>query len=613
MQAKQKNTAVLISFGLILITLASFSSVFDNGFVNYDDNLYVTSNPHVLAGLTAKSIRWAFSFDPGSKMWRSEHAVNFHPLAWLSLQLDVQLYGLSAWGFHLTSLLFHAAGSVLFFLVLLRMTGASWRSGLAAALFAIHPLRVESVAWVAERKDVLAAFFGFLTIWFYVGYVRRPGPFRYGLVLLPFILGLLSKPMLVTLPFVLLLLDYWPLGRIERKDKVSAAKETLGFRIPLREKLPLFSLTVVSCILTVLAQSDAIEPLERISLPARIGNAAVSYVRYLAMIFWPSGLAPFYPHPKDSLPAWEVAVAMGVLVSVSVIASWQAKRCPYLIVGWLWYLGTLFPVIGILQVGEQSLADRFTYIPSAGVFMALAWGAAEVATRWENSKFVLVPASILGLAGCLAMTWRQTLNWYDSQTLWEHTLAVTRINEVAENNLGFALLEEGKAAPAEEHFRAALRIRPNYMRAYSNLGIALDLQDRRNEAVECYSNYLLMFPGSATIQKNLGILLAKMGRIEEAVPHLKAAANIDPHLTDANYRAALALGQLKRYAEAVPYCRECVDQEPDNPTYHALLGHLYQELGKTKEAEQQFHEAERLQTGFRPARGAGKSGNLRSQ
>jgi tetratricopeptide (TPR) repeat protein len=514
-----RRTTALVCLALVLLTTAAFGRSLNNGFVNYDDPEYVTSNPGVKGGLSAAGLRWAFT---------ASDVLNWHPLTWISLQLDYQLYRLRPWGYHLTSVLLHAGSSVLLFLALRRMTGAVWRSAAVAALFALHPLHVESVAWVAERKDVLSTFFGMLALWAYADYARRPGVGRYLLVFAALALGLLAKPMLVTWPCLLLLLDYWPLGRLRRGGPVP-------LRLVLAEKLPLFALAAVSCAVALFAQGrgGAIESLQEVPLGVRCANALVSYVAYLGMALWPAHLAPFYPHPGGALPWWQPAAAAVLLAGITALAAATAWRRPYLLVGWLWYVGTLVPVIGLVQVGDQTRADRYTYVPLVGLFLAAAWGLADLAAHRPALRWPVIAAAVLGLAACFVCTVRQVGYWHDSQALWAHALRVTADNYVAENNLGLALLQDGRPEEAEGHFRAAVRFKATYARGYANLGLALDEQGKLAEAAACYSRALEIRPDLAATHNNLGIVLGKLGRGDEAIAQLTEAVRLDPESAEA--------------------------------------------------------------------------------
>jgi Flp pilus assembly protein TadD len=580
----------LLCLALVVVTLAAYGRVVANDFVDYDDPQYVTANAHIKAGLTRNSLRWDLT---------STEALNWHPLTWMSLQLDHQLFGVRPWGYHLTNLFLHAANSLLLFLVLRRLTGAVWRSVLVAALFALHPLHVESVAWVAERKDVLSGLFWMLTLWAYVGYVQPPGLARYLVVLLTLAAGLMAKPMLVTLPAVLLLLDYWPLGRwrfAPQPGPVDRVGGPVSAGRLLVEKVPLVALCVASAIITLVAQHEggAVMTLEDTPFTDRAGNAVVSYVRYLGMALWPSGLAPFYPYTHDSLVLGQVLAAAALLICLTALAVLARRRCPYLFVGWLWYLGTLLPVIGLVQVGEQALADRYTYLPLIGPFLAVVWGLADLASKRPGVRHALSAVAVGTLVACFAFTWVQTGHWRDSRTLWEHTLRVTRDNHVAENNLGATLREQDDLAEAEKHLREAIRIRPDFVRAWNNLGIALDQQGRIDEAIVCYQRSLELAPEQVSTQNNLGICLGKQGKLEEAVSHLTEAVRLDPTFAEAHHRLAFALARQQHLDEALAAAQQSVRLAPRNTAYRMLLASLLRKHGDYDAAEVQLREVERL-------------------
>jgi Flp pilus assembly protein TadD len=523
----------------------------------------VKNNPHVQGAFSAANLTWA---------WTTTQAANWHPLTWLSLMLDTQLFGKGAWGYHLTNLLLHLANTLLLFGLLRRLTGATLRSALVAALFAVHPLHVESVAWVSERKDVLSTLFGFLTVWAYARYAEAPGLRRYLLVVLGLALSLMAKPMLVTLPFVLLLLDYWPMRRWRLAGAASDDGTPPRSAVPagwlLLEKLPLLVLSAASSAMTVWAQRHgrAIQELAGLPLPARLSNALVSYVDYLRQTIWPSDLALFYPHPGANLPAWQVAGAALLVLAVTALALWGGRRWPYLLVGWLWYVGTLVPVIGLVQVGFQARADRYTYVPLIGIFLMLSWGLTDLARRWHGRE-VLACAAGLALICFTAITWSQTRYWHDSVTLWNHTLEVTEGNFIAHNNLGEILTEQGKAAEATRHFREALRIRPDSKEAHNNLGI----------------------------------IFINQGEAAEAIWHLREAVRLEPAYSDAHNNLGIALVNQGKAAEATRHFREAVRLKPDNSKYHNNLGGILIRQGKRAEAIQHFREAVRLEPGSREA------------
>jgi tetratricopeptide (TPR) repeat protein len=587
----QQVLPVLLGLALVVATAAVFSRSCANGFVNYDDPIYVTANRHVREGLTGAGLVWALA---------STEALNWHPLTWISLEADGQLYGLRAWGFHLTSLLLHVANSLLLFLLLHHMTGRPWPSVLAAALFALHPLHVESVAWVAERKDVLSTLFGLLALAAYLRYVRRPGPVRYLAVALALALSLTAKPMLVTLPAVLLLLDFWPLGRLRLGSGPSpggAGLAPVSLGRALAEKLPLLALAGASAVVTLLAQHQggAALSLEELPLGARLGNALVSCVRYLVLAVWPADLAVFYPHPGEALPAWQVVGAGCLLTVLTAGALWQARRRPYLLVGWLWYLGTLVPVIGLVQVGEQALADRYTYVPLIGPFVALAWAVADLAEARPRLRPLLAAAAVGVLLACAVGAWRQVGVWRDSRSLWEHALRAAGDNYTARNNLGLAILEvEGDPRQAEEHIRAALRLRPEAPQPYTNLGTALDRQGRADEAIACYRRSLALNPYQVVVRHNLAVLLARQGKMDEAIAQWTEVVRLAPDSADNCYNLARALERQNRIAEAVDYCERSVRLEPQRADYRYTLASLLWQQGQRDAAQAQLREAKRL-------------------
>ena len=461
--------ALWLSLALILANLVAYAPVWHYGFVNYDDPGYISDNPHVAAGLTAQDVWWAFT---------TGFFANWHPLTWLSHMLDVELFGMNPGPHHFTSVLLHIANTLLLFWLLHRITGALGRSAFVAGLFAVHPLHVESVAWLSERKDVLSTLFGLLTIWAYVEYVRRHGLRRYLVVLLLFALSLMAKPMLVTLPFVLLLLDFWPLGRVslEAIDPGRSGWAALWDRrsIVLRlvlEKLPLLALTIVSSVITFVVQQRGGTMLQLGVLPwnRRVGNALLAYFSYIGKTLWPTRLAALYPF--RSSPGWEVAAAILGLIGVSVTVIWDGRRHPYLPVGWLWYVGTLVPVIGLIQVGQQSMADRYSYIPLIGLFVIVAWGIPDLLARWPYRSTALPMAAVFVILACMIAARGQVLYWRNSIALWERTLEVTDENPVAHNNLAAALLVQGRTGQAIAHFSEALRIRPDYAEAHRNMGL----------------------------------------------------------------------------------------------------------------------------------------------
>ena len=583
---------VLICLCIVTATLAVYWQVSRHEFINFDDTQYITENRHVQAGLNAESITWAFT---------STRASNWHPLTWLSHMLDYQLFGLDPGRHHLTNVFFHIANTLLLFLILNKMTGESWRSGFVAALFALHPLHVESVAWAAERKDVLSTFFWMLTMWSYVRYVERSTVSRYLPVILFFAFGLMAKPMLVTLPFVLLLLDYWPLGRIQLGEAGKPWQSSFDFRL-VWEKIPLFALAAASCVATFLAQQKggAMAPLQHYSIDARISNALVAYIAYIWKMIWPFQLAILYPHPSH-IPLWQAGSACLVIVMIFVLAVRSIKRRPYFTVGWLWYVGTLVPVIGLIQVGEQAMADRYTYVPLIGIFIVIAWGVPELARRWRGSRIGLGTAATALLAFLTVATWFQIRYWTDSITLFEHTLDVTDDNYVAHYSLGIALASRGKFTDAIRHYEDALHIAPNSAQTHNNLGAALAEQKKFSDAIHHYSEALRIAPSYFDAHYNLGLALVSQRRFDDAVHHYSEALRIEPYDVDAHNNLGNLLGKLGRTREAYGHFRKALQMDPDNSTLHYNFGNIYKIDKKLDEAIQQYQEALAIQPDYTAA------------
>jgi len=560
---------IWIGFVIGLLTLAAYGRVCSNDFVNYDDPDYVTANPQIQSGLNPEMIRWA---------WRSFHAHNWHPLTWLSLALDRQLFGTRPWGAHLTNLVLHTANAILLFVALSRMTNDIWPSAAVATLFALHPLHVESVAWVSERKDVLSAFFWMLAVFTYASYAERPTWVRYSLIVVCMALGLMAKPMIMTLPFVLLLLDYWPLRRWPKGEKVEApiGGRTSRASLPVLflEKTPLIALAAASGVITLLAQGRAVIDWDYLPFSARAANALVAYVKYMAMMIWPKDLAVFYPHPLEALPVWKSVAAALVLGLISVAALSQCRRRPYFVVGWLWYLGTLAPVIGLIQVGNQALADRFTYVPLIGLFFILAWGLAELLRQRLSLKSPLILTACAGLTILAICSWIQVGYWQNSIKLWEHTLAVTADNPVAHNNLGVALWDNEQREEALSHFAEAYRLQPNYRNAQHNLEVA---------------------------HYDLGLRMRQRGEWQSAEQHFLQVTHNNPGNTSAFQQRGIVLGILKRWQESGDNFKQAVNLEPRLAQYRADLALSFQEQGQIEAAQLQYREALRLDPGWSEA------------
>jgi tetratricopeptide (TPR) repeat protein len=603
---------------LALAAALVFGRAVQYEFVNFDDDIYLYENPWLADGPTAEAAAWAFT---------GFYAANWHPLTWLSHLLDVRLYGFWAGGHHLTNVLLHAVNAILLFLVLRRMTGRLWPSGLAAALFAIHPLHVESVAWVSERKDVLSGLCFMLTLAAYLGYVRRPFSLpRYLLVVLCFALGLLAKPMLVTLPLVLLLLDYWPLGRWRPSGDcpLQPAPSTAGGRpgFPWRlfiEKVPLLLLAAASCAVTLIAQSTAVVASEQLPWNERLANAVVSYARYLGQSFWPACLAVWYPHPQHTLPWWTVAGCAMFLLGASLLALIWRRSYPYLLVGWLWYLGMLVPVIGLVQVGSQARADRYMYLPLIGLSLAVAWGAAQFADASADHRRAcgIVAATVLSLLGGCA--WQQVSYWQDSETLWTHTLECTSRNCVAYGNLGLALARKGRTVEAILNFREAIAIKPDQPELHYHLGDALAVDGRVDEAILNYQEALLLDPDYAAARKHLGFLLAtrgrtdepgnrypeahyelgnalaECGRLDEAAAHYQAALAIRPDFAEAHNNLGILLAECGQLDQAIAHYQAALRSAPDSAKAHNNLGNALVRLGRIEEAAAHYRKALEIQ------------------
>jgi tetratricopeptide (TPR) repeat protein len=607
---------------LMIAILAVFWQVSDHAFINLDDNLYITENPHVQAGLTIENLKWAFT---------TTHAPYWHPLTWLSHMLDIQLFGLKAGGHHLVNVFFHIVNTLLLFLFLRRMTKTLWRSAFVAALFALHPLHVESVAWVAERKDVLSTLFWILTMGAYAYYRECPGYRRYLLVIICFILGLMSKPMLVTLPFVLLLLDFWPLGRllpakdagkdshhttrpedpVRKKRKgavVSAAKATEQEEwpiIPLRwtvlrplllEKAPLLALAAFSSVITIINQQMAMASLQALPVDTRIANALVSYVKYIGMMIWPLDLAVFYPHPYKQ-PVWLVLGAFIALVAATFLILRKTNRFPYLGVGWLWYLGTLLPVIGLFQAGPQEMADRFTYVPMVGVLIMAAWGIPDALKNWSRRKTALGVLSGVVILACAVLAWGQVQLWRDSITLFAHTLNVTTGNYITHNNMGTALSDQGRIEEAIAHYQSALRIAPRYVKAWNNLGIAYEASDQSAKAIETYQEALRLDPNDAETLNNLGSAYGKSGQTSKAIEAIEQALRINPMYDEAWNNLGNAYGGNGETAKAIEALQKAIRINPRYAKAWNNLGIAYAESGRNVEAIEAFQRCLHIKPG----------------
>jgi protein O-mannosyl-transferase len=630
--ARARFPAWLMALTLVMATIALYWPATSHDFISFDDQDYVTANPQVQGGLSWEGLKWACL---------NQVACNWHPFTVLSHMLDCQLFGLRPWGHHLTSVLLHALNAGLVFALLQQLTGARWRSLLVAALFALHPLRVESVAWVAERKDVLSGFFGLLALMAYARYVEvqslkskvqspkfegatqplaagsaldvrcsmfgvqvpshLPSSIFYLLSLLFFALGLMSKPMLVTWPFVMLLLDYWPLHRLQLQTQESRLKTSLPLLV---EKLPFFALATLVSVVTFLVQQHggAVTAAENLPLKLRVGNALISYGRYLGKLFWPSDLSIFYPHPGQ-WPLGLVVFAGGSILGISVLLWVQRRRAPFLLVGWLWFLGTLVPVIGLVQVGAHSMADRYTYLPLIGVLILTIWGASELTQRWRYQVFALSLAGWATIVVCIPLTWQQLGYWKDNETLLRHWIGGVEKLWVAHNgpnvsllhyNLGLMLEKKGQATEAIRQYQEALRLNPDDADAHSSLGAAFDGKGQVDEAIRQYREAVRLKPDNAEVHNNLGIALGRQGQSEEAIRQFYEAIRLKPSEADTHVNLGTVFDDKGQLDEAIRQYQEAIRLKPDHAEAHNNLGIALGRQGQTDEAIRQFQEAIRL-------------------
>jgi tetratricopeptide (TPR) repeat protein len=646
---------LLICAALAITTFAVYFPVRNYEFLHYDDDEYVTNNTVVKSGLSWQGVEWAFTTG-----W----AVNWHPLTWLSLMLDCQLFGVKSGPMHIVNVLFHIANTILLFLVLARMTKGVWQSAFIAALFALHPLHVESVAWVAERKDVLSTLFWLLTMLAYARYTERPSAGRYVAVLVLFAMGLMAKPMLVTLPFVLLLLDYWPLGRFSGRG--------LSVKWLLLEKIPLLILSIASSFVTFIVQQrgGAVIASNRLFLDERVLNAIVSYLAYLGKMLWPANLAVLYPHPVNTLPVSRAVIAGIVLILITVLFVYRARRYKYLLVGWFWYLGTLVPVIGIVQVGSQAMADRYTYVPLIGIFIIIAFGVTELLKEKPFRKIVLCFMAGVSLSACTVVTSHQLKYWKDSLSLFEHTLNIVKDDYIMQNNYANVLKDLGRLNEAVAYFSEAIKLRPDSLEIRNNYGDALKKMGKLDEAIaqykiaiefdpkftltrynlglalvakgdyegaiEQYRLYLgtavdeidirrgmaiqlakegkaddaagqfqkalIAKPDSMEVLGNFGYALAQSGKPKEAIGYYDKVLAKDPNDVITHGRLALALASAGRIDEAIEQCRIVLAARPNDAEMHTNLGILLQKRGKLDEAIESYKKALQIDPDFQKAR-----------
>ncbi|MHC4573731.1 MAG: tetratricopeptide repeat protein [Planctomycetota bacterium] len=577
-----KLRVFLIYMVLALATFAAYEPVRNNDFVSYDDHSYVAKNPHVTAGITPRSVSWAFT---------GSHFHMWHPITSLSHMLDCQLFGLNPFWHHLTSLLLHIANSLILFSVLKRTTGVVWPGAFVAAVFALHPLQVESVAWAAERKNVLSGFFWMLTIAAYIRYARHPRTVTYLLVILVFSLALMAKPVTVTLPFVLLLLDYWPLRRFRygsqsipngltdsKPAKTGYQKSPLSYAI--REKIPFFVLSAALSIITffVVRAGGAVATTDRLPLNYRLANAPLSYVRYIGKMIYPTRLAVFYPHPAGRLPLWLPMVCLLILAAVSVGIIYAGRRRPYLATGWLWYLGTLVPVIGLVQAGGQAMADRYAYLPLIGIFIMIAWGAAELFGRARYGRIFLAIAVPPLLTILLICTRLQVRYWKNDNTLFKHALEVTQNNPIALNSYGCVLFENNQLDEAVACFQDALRIDPQFSRARSNLGKVFFKQGKFEKTIASFDKVLRLKQNSPDAYYYMGLAYAQLGKPNQAISSYYEALRLEPDHKEAHYRLGLAMTREGKYNRAIDHFNQALRSKPDWFEVHDKIGLAYLQL-----------------------------------
>ena len=560
------RTKSVICIFLMLATFFIYAQVQDHEFTNFDDAILCCLEVYA-DGFNIKNVQWAFTtFSTG----------NWFPVTWLSYMLDYQLYGSDAKGYLLTNLFFHIINSLLLFLLLFRMTGKLWQSAFVATLFAFHPLNVESVAWAAERKNVLSTLFLLLTIWAYFRYAEKRTFKTYSLVFLFFTLGLMSKSMLVTLPFALLLLDYWPLRRLElrqEKDSNKISEKHIAMRSQnlwlVLEKIPLFILTVGLSIVTYIAQKSFgnMNYTENLTFSTRLNNAMVSYLEYLRNMVWPEKLGMFYPHPGNTLVIWKGILCGIALIGITIISIRLIRKAPYFAVGWFWYLGTLLPVIGIVQIGGQAMADRYAYVPLIGIFIVVAWGVPELISNWRFKEKVLSFASGIIISALMITTWEQVSYWKNSITLFKHAISIANKKHpnlaIIHNNLGIALFDKQKNEEAIFHYKMSIKLKPSHTLAYYNLGVIFFSEGKVEEAISQYKIAIKLNPNYTSAHYNLGVVLFSGGRFEEAITQYKIAIKLNPNLTSAHYNLGVVLLQKGKIEEAVYYFREALKLQPD--------------------------------------------------
>lgn len=585
----------VIGAGLTLATLAVYGRVINHHFINLDDDIYIYENPTVTAGLTVRGLAWAFT---------TFHAANWHPLTWLSHMLDTQIFGINPGPHLVVNVVFHILNTLLLFALLQYMTHRPWRSALVASLFALHPMHVESVAWAAERKDVLSTFFGLISMLAYVRYAKAVSSWKQFLpVTISLALALMAKPMFVTWPFVMLLLDYWPLKRLQWHPRDGLGRLVRGLAPLAREKIPIFVLVVASMAITYVAQArgGAVRQFSDAPLSPRISNAVVSYGRYLVSLFWPSGLGVYYPFSPAGIPPWQVVGALALVACITIAAIRAMEGRGYLFTGWAWYLGTLIPVVGLVQVGGQAMADRYSYIPSVGIFVMLVWGVADLVAQGRVQHRATVFAAITWLVILGSLAWIQVGYWRDGITLFRHTLLVAPDNLVIHYNLGHALGKQGDLNEAVTQFGEALRIKPDFLDALINIGVTLNDQRRFAEATTYLTRAIKLEPRSSKAHLQLGIALAQDGNSDGALPHFYQALEFAPSDPDVRTNLGLMLARVGKLSEAAEQLNEGLRLNPNSPEAHNNLGLVLLMQGEPEKSILEFSTALRLKPDFRLA------------
>jgi len=582
---RQKHVRLIIYLGLIAATFVAYEPMRHNGFVSYDDARYITENPDVRAGITWQSLSRAFT-QPHYYMW--------HPLTTITNMLDCQLFGLNPFWHHFVSLLIHIANALLLFWILAEMTGAIWASAFAAAVFALHPIQVESVAWAAERKTMLSGLFWLLTMLAYIWYTKRPRTGRYIVVFLVYGLCIMTKPTVVTLPLALLLLDYWPLGRLNLGSRPAGKTVPVG-RL-LIEKVPLLVLSAILGVATFIAQRSggAVVPLENVSLDYRISNMFISYISYIGKMIWSSGLAVFYPLPRADFSNTTVVICTLLFVLISVLSIYIGRRRKYAAFGWLWYVGTLVPVIGLVQSGAQAMANRYMYIPMLGLLIIATWAGKDLIANRPRWRIVAAVSAGVVLFTAIILTRMQVRHWQNSMALFEHALKVTENNSIAENSYGCALFDEGRVTEAIQHLSNAVRISPTYSEARKNLGKVFLRQGKLNEAIACFNELIKRRKESAEVYYNLAVASGMQEKYDDAIKYYAKTLDLDPKYPDAHRRMGTALLAAGRTKEAIAQLNEAVRINPDRAEVHVNLGTAHTQLGQYEQAIQNWLRAVQL-------------------